>query len=419
MTSGSSQSAMPHLKVLPMGWIPKNSLRRLFKKDDCVQAMTEVRSPLPGPDSDTGYLSASKGQTFIVLYVGSSGDEEEWVFAKRATGAQPPPQGWLPKRSLMRHLPDERNQLFKKGDCVQAMTDDRDELPESETGYLSTTKGETFVVLYVGSSGDEEEYVFAERNGDAEVDATQAQKVEKPSPVGPPPTRPAPSEQPPARPSPVQPPPPVVLAARPPPPAKPALPALTLKLVTFGLETCGDSHLEKGCEAQRGGGNRASFSDDELRQALQRKGEPSVDIIVDARRFRDPHAERETRHIGVNPTIISEMVHHRNFKAVLLEIKQQWRDCKNAGATDLVVAVYCRSGKHRSVALAECLKHVAQKLEKMCVHQMKHLSKERWGSRICTGWCTDCSQDPHQVRAHAFDLVLEYWGGPLIDESVR
>ena len=72
-----------------------------------------------------------------------------------------------------------------------------------------------------------------------------------------------------------------------------------------------------------------------------------------------------------------------------------------------------------SLVLAECLKHVAEKLEQMCVHPVVHLSKDRWGRRLCTGRCRDCSQDPDQVRAHAFDLVLEYWGGPLIDESVR
>ena len=59
---------------------------------------------------------------------------------------------------------------------------------------------------------------------------------------------------------------------------------------------------------------------------------------------------------------------------------------------ELVVAMYCKSGKHRSVAVSKCLRHVCASVEGFEV-EVLHISAPTW-RRVCLGdegACLSCS----------------------------
>lgn len=202
--------------------------------------------------------------------------------------------------------------------------------------------------------------------------------------------------------------------------ASPSPRAGLLKLLTFGLEKL-DGELAQLCAdsaGPEGGGGATVWVDDEtLRRALRRQGEPRVDLVIDARAFPDPNAKHTTRHIGVNPEIITRIVHHRHFTWFLQDVEQQWRRAvalQRAQRSDqelsMVVAVYCRSGKHRSVAIAECLRYIGMHVEGLTLvdNDVKHMSKKKWGSGICRGGCEECS-GYQPVRERALEFAADIW----------
>ena len=76
---------------------------------------------------------------------------------------------------------------------------------------------------------------------------------------------------------------------------------------------------------------------------------------------------------------------------------------------ELVVAVYCKSGKHRSVALSECLRHVCASVEGFDVAKVLHLSAPTW-SRHCRGEgvCKDCASFT-EVNKAALGHAEQIW----------
>jgi hypothetical protein len=137
-------------------------------------------------------------------------------------------------------------------------------------------------------------------------------------------------------------------------------------------------------------------------------------LVLDARCFPDPNAKQTTGHPGVHPEILNRIVHHRRFKSYLEEVARRWRQAvavqKRAGLElEMVVAVYCRSGKHRSVAIAECLRYIGDTVEGLRLNgEVKYLSKQRWG-RMCKGGCDECLNDPDGLRQRSLDIAAEYW----------
>jgi len=141
----------------------------------------------------------------------------------------------------------------------------------------------------------------------------------------------------------------------------------------------------------------AQFSDWQLREALCRLGYPQVDIILDARKFPDFKAQHLTRHTGIHPAIIERITLHDKFPSYLLDLRKKWRravyqhSVEQPGApVRLVVALYCRTGKHRSVAVAECLRHIAEAAEDFHVYGVVHLSRSKWNKNVCKGGCEEC-----------------------------
>eukprot|EP00439_Symbiodinium_sp_Y106_P023282 s6588_g2.t2 len=133
-------------------------------------------------------------------------------------------------------------------------------------------------------------------------------------------------------------------------------------LATFGLETL-DGDLCSKCYEHPGGGAAYRASDEELNEALTRRKFPS-EVILDARMFPDPDAGNVTRHSGRHYLIITRLFNHRNFKMWLerakRKIEKAARDAapSGGGSGSFNVAVYCRAGKHRSVAASVILHYI-------------------------------------------------------------
>jgi len=185
----------------------------------------------------------------------------------------------------------------------------------------------------------------------------------------------------------------------------------TLRLITFGLENCDSELINLGMD--RGGAAFAEFYDEELREALARKQEPNVDLVLDARRFPDPGATHNTRHIGVHPEIIERIVRHWHFTEYLRDVRRKWREVRERRrlqsdrTTSMVIAVYCRSGKHRSIAVAECLKHIGQRVEGLRFNGRNDLSRPRW-KNVCRGGCDECST-PSERKESALQHAVNIW----------
>lgn len=179
-------------------------------------------------------------------------------------------------------------------------------------------------------------------------------------------------------------------------------------VATFGLE-CLDGELADRCH-ELGGGAGANIPETEIAEALQRRKFPS-DVILDARMFPDPDAALLTRHSGRHHLIITRLCQHRNFGWWLQHAKAQFRKAlhrqekRGIGpmGPKISVAVYCRRGKHRSVAAACILKHIFLTEGFRCP-EISHLSYAHWRN-CCKMQCAECLQPPEELQVqlhHAY-----------------
>ena len=97
----------------------------------------------------------------------------------------------------------------------------------------------------------------------------------------------------------------------------------------------------------------------------------------------DENKRRCREHCGFSPLNMSRVVNHKKFPVVLERVKRQWQIAvakqernPQGEELDLVIAVYCEHGKHRSVAVAECLRHIGEQIEGLRVI-VNHLCKQR------------------------------------------
>jgi hypothetical protein len=180
-----------------------------------------------------------------------------------------------------------------------------------------------------------------------------------------------------------------------------------LRIVTFGLESC-DAELAACCNRNRCGGAFARVPDAALRAALGRMGHPSVDVLCDCRIFPDSGRERLYGHPGSHPVTVAQVARHENFQPLLRSIQEQW----GAPSTQpRVMAFFCKSGKHRSVAVATVLKWIFEEegLE-VCID---HLCYRKWHlrHRRCAACCA-----PSADRDNAFAWAQYYWRSDESDE---
>ena len=118
-----------------------------------------------------------------------------------------------------------------------------------------------------------------------------------------------------------------------------------------------------------------------------RSGWPEADLHFDARCFNDPHAGNLKEHDGHHEEIISRMAQHDDFDGWFLNIvRQVLRVHAEAGAEGLdsvIVAIYCKSGRHRSVAGALILRFVLKEMGLFV--EIEHLHLYKCVCDHCTG----------------------------------
>jgi len=187
--------------------------------------------------------------------------------------------------------------------------------------------------------------------------------------------------------------------------------------VTFGLENCDDVLAEQCRQYGGGGGATVRVNDEDLLAALQRSGVPYADVIIDARQFPQ-HEERPlTKHTGNHPEILKQLIHHRNFDKWLPWVKRKFtkamidwfqEEDKQHGADrrHFIVVMYCKSGRHRSVAASEILRHIFLETGWACL-KTRHLSLAHTRT-LCGTKCWDCAQRPPDCQ-EALSLALKLW----------
>ena len=106
--------------------------------------------------------------------------------------------------------------------------------------------------------------------------------------------------------------------------------------------------------------------------------------------------------IGENVRLMWQMVRHPKPGAILKEIKNLMIPSMRANRA-IRLLTFCKSGKHRSVALARMLYWIFDLLG-VSVGQPVHLAKSSWPQGICPGTCDDCVDGGHKDS-----LKAEVW----------
>ena len=106
--------------------------------------------------------------------------------------------------------------------------------------------------------------------------------------------------------------------------------AANIRLLTFGVVNC-DHVLVDMCCGSKYGGRCTWFTDAELKAALARLSQPNVDIVYDARVFKDPEGHLLSYHTSRNHHIISRIIIHKIFKPWLSGIHRKFHEAWGGG----------------------------------------------------------------------------------------
>ena len=72
------------------------------------------------------------------------------------------------------------------------------------------------------------------------------------------------------------------------------------------------------------------------------------------------------------------------------------------------IMLMCRSGKHRSVAMAKCMKWCLSRCVEWKWGGVVHLAKNTWPKNFCTS-CTECGSQAEERRQPLKEKVLDMW----------
>ena len=115
-------------------------------------------------------------------------------------------------------------------------------------------------------------------------------------------------------------------------------------------------------------------------------------LLCDSRGFKS--YERQSRyHIGTHLKNVEYLVRHSEFPGKWSACIRSLQDAMTeVGDGPIVLCFYCKSGKHRSVALAALMYHLARKsppkFEKV---RLWHAMRGYWEAPGCCNECADCS----------------------------
>lgn len=187
--------------------------------------------------------------------------------------------------------------------------------------------------------------------------------------------------------------------------ALPGTTSTTIHVFTLGLMNTETELVNLCCSSD---GNWVNVSDREMREALVRLNAGDVQVVSDMRRFCDPAAVGTlTRHIGTHPETMRRMTNTRHFGPWLRGLRMSIKEVLDRQRKDreVRVALYCRSGKHRSVAGARFLEHIAE--AEGWAYKVEHLASKSW-KNICRGHCEECQGSP-EIREEALTEALRIW----------
>ena len=123
-------------------------------------------------------------------------------------------------------------------------------------------------------------------------------------------------------------------------------------------------------------------------------------VSHDARYHFDPGSLSYRSHVGRHPAIIAGLMKHKRFVDNLIWLVQQVIQCPN-----MIIDVFCKSGRHRSVgeatSLAIILQHLGIKFT--LVHCEARERGRGWLTMHCGGGCNECGW----FNDDAFDEVKE------------
>ena len=143
-------------------------------------------------------------------------------------------------------------------------------------------------------------------------------------------------------------------------------------------------------------------------------GPPSV--LLDAQPFHDPHAGRLKNHTGMHPENIARVIQHEKFREWILEARDLILDAVRRHTSEgrsgpVLVVVYCRSGKHRSVACVQIIRHALQVVEDIECLAVRHLRLQPKWCRVsgCTACVAGVDPEEDRVRKAHLEMAAGVW----------
>ena len=354
-----------------VGWLHRDGITPINNNSSAVVTLThgslaivDITVPLQYGE----YLSAPLGQIVKILHVGTTAEEQNWIYAQRHPCSSTENNvGWLPRHAITGysghsdcHYPLHSD--LETLDCKPPMVTDWEKILGDDR-IIGRTKDNTL--------GDRKAKASA-------ICSTSSASSSSPSTC-------------------------VRDFARDKNLQK------TVHIFSFGLETF-DDVLSDACDKQ-GGGARAQVCHSVLRGLLEEKVENArfheeVAILADCRQFADPAKEKGCRslcgHVGWHPQIMSNIANHRNFPGFIRWIKKEL-ELKLLKSDEVRIACFCKSGRHRSVAITRFLKHLVTKQGWAC--SVKHFAEEsgHW-NRLCLNNCREC-ESRSEAREEAYRIA--------------
>ena len=133
--------------------------------------------------------------------------------------------------------------------------------------------------------------------------------------------------------------------------------------------------------------------------------------VFDTRMFHDPAESWELcKHVGTNGDIVDGIVQHRRFPCFLDSLYFAWQHigkCINRGA-QIRIILFCKSGRHRSVAAALVAAHLFECTEGMPVPRSTRHVCAYWWSQLCPKDCPKCERQSG-IRDKALHQAREMW----------
>ncbi len=110
-------------------------------------------------------------------------------------------------------------------------------------------------------------------------------------------------------------------------------------------------------------------------------------ISHDARYHFDPDSLQYRSHVGRHPSIVGGLLRHKNFFDNMIWLVQQVVQCPN-----MVIDIYCKSGRHRLVGEGRVLATILESLgiKFTLVHCQAREKGRGWMTMHCGGGCNEC-----------------------------